>query len=57
MVEPLLAGFAAENDGLGGAMAGAELRAGLAAMLELGQTREVELDLPGSIAARLPFAR
>jgi hypothetical protein len=31
-------------------MAGTEMRAGIAAMLPLKQTREVELDLPATIA-------
>lgn len=50
MVEPMFAGLAAENDGLRAAMAGEEMKAGMAAMLQLNQAREHELDLPGTLA-------
>jgi enoyl-CoA hydratase/carnithine racemase len=48
--ETMFAGLAAENDGFRAASAGSELGAGIAAMLPLRQTREVELDLPATIA-------
>jgi enoyl-CoA hydratase/carnithine racemase len=48
--ETMFAGLAAENDGFRTASAGTELGAGIAAMLPLKQTREVELDLPATIA-------
>jgi hypothetical protein len=48
-VEPLFAAFAAENDGLRAGLAGTEMRAGMAAMLALKQTRENELDLPATM--------
>lgn len=50
MVDPVFAGFAAENDGLRAGMAGAEMPACMEAMLRGGQTRERELDLPATIA-------
>jgi enoyl-CoA hydratase/carnithine racemase len=48
--ELMFAGLAAENDGLRAATAGTEMRAAMEAMLPLKQTREVELDLPATIA-------
>jgi len=48
--EAMFAGLAAENDGLRAGFAGTEMRAGIDAMLPLKQTREVELDLPATIA-------
>lgn len=56
IVEPVFAGFAAENAGLRAGLGGAEMPAGIAALLEVGQTRERELDLPATIAGLLPFA-
>jgi enoyl-CoA hydratase/carnithine racemase len=50
IVEPLFAGLAAENDGLRAGMASPEMQASIAAHLKLGQTREVELDLPATLA-------
>jgi len=50
MVEPMFAGLAAENDGLRAAMVGEEMKAGMAAMLQLNQAREHELDLPVTLA-------
>lgn len=50
MVDPMFAGLAAENDALRAAMAGQEMKAGMAAMLQLKQAREHELDLPGTLA-------
>jgi enoyl-CoA hydratase/carnithine racemase len=48
--EQMFAGLAAENEGFRAAMAGTEMRAAIDAMLPLKQTREVELDLPATIA-------
>jgi len=48
--ELLFAGLAAENDGFRAAVAGPEMGPGMQAMLALKQTREVELDLPATIA-------
>lgn len=53
MVEPMFAGFAAENQGLRSAMATAEFAAGMEALLSLKQAREHELDLPATIARGL----
>jgi enoyl-CoA hydratase/carnithine racemase len=50
MVDPMFAGLAAENDGLRSALAGAEMPAGISAHLGAGQTRELELDLPATLA-------
>jgi len=50
VVEPLFAAMAAENDGMRAGLAGAEMPAAMAAHLKLGQTREVELDLPTTLA-------
>jgi enoyl-CoA hydratase/carnithine racemase len=50
ITEQLFGGLALENDGFRKASAGPELRAGIEAMLALKQTREVELDLPATIA-------
>jgi enoyl-CoA hydratase/carnithine racemase len=50
IVEPLFAAMAAENDGMRVGLAGAEMHAAMAGHLKLGQTREVELDLPASMA-------
>ena len=49
-VEPMFAGFAAENEGMRAAMAGGEMKPALDAMLAIKQTRENELDLPATIA-------
>lgn len=53
-VEPLFAGFAAENDGFRAALDGDEFRRGLEQMLKLGQSRENELDLPATLARQQP---
>jgi len=50
IVEPLFAGLAAENDGLRAGMASPEMQNSIAAHLNLGQTREAELDLPATLA-------
>jgi enoyl-CoA hydratase/carnithine racemase len=50
VVEPLFAGLAAENDGLRAGLAGPDMGAGIAAHLQIGQTRETELDLPATLA-------
>ncbi len=50
IVEPLFAGLAAENDGLRKGMATPEMQNGIGAHLQLGQTRETELDLPATMA-------
>jgi len=49
IVEPLFAGFAAENDGLRAGMTTPEMQNGIAAHLKFGQTRESELDLPATL--------
>lgn len=49
-VEPLFAGLAAENTGMGQALALGKLQQGVAAHLAQGQTRENELDLPATLA-------
>jgi enoyl-CoA hydratase/carnithine racemase len=46
----LFAGMAVENDGFRAGVAGNEMMPGMHAMLALKQTREVELDLPATIA-------
>jgi enoyl-CoA hydratase/carnithine racemase len=46
----LFSGMAAENDGFRAAAAGTEMGTSMKAMLALKQTREVELDLPATIA-------
>ncbi|MFM2370313.1 MAG: hypothetical protein RIS85_35, partial [Pseudomonadota bacterium] len=51
MAETMFAGFAAENDGLRAGQATAEMQEGMRLHLEMGQTRERELDLPGSMRA------
>jgi enoyl-CoA hydratase/carnithine racemase len=56
-VEPLFSALAAENDGLRAGFASGEMQAGVAALLAKGQTREAELDLPGTIDALLPFVK
>jgi enoyl-CoA hydratase/carnithine racemase len=48
--ESMFAALAAENDGYRTGMAGSEMRAAIEALLPLKQTREVELDLPATIA-------
>lgn len=53
MVEPLFAGFAAENDGLRVAIPTADFAAGIDRLLSLEQAREHELDLPETIARSL----
>lgn len=50
IVEPLFAAMAAENDGMRAGLAGTEMQAAMAGHLKLGQTREVELDLPATMA-------
>lgn len=50
-VDPLFAGFAAENDGLRAGLDTVEMQEGMRKHLEMGQTRERELDLPASIEA------
>jgi len=50
MVEPVFAALAAENEGLRSSLAGADLPAHMAAMIQAGSTRENELDLPATIA-------
>jgi enoyl-CoA hydratase/carnithine racemase len=50
MVEPLFAGLAAENDGMRAGMAGAEMQDIVKLHLQAGQTRELELDLPATMA-------
>lgn len=57
MVEPLFSAFAAENAALRGGMLGTEMPAGITALMAAGQTREVELDLPGTISRLLPFVK
>lgn len=49
MVDPMFAGLSAENDGLRAAMAGNEMKDGIATLLELKQAREHELDLPATL--------
>lgn len=56
-VEPMFAALAAENAGLRAGLASAEMQAGVKALLEKGQHREFELDLPGTIDAMLPFVK
>ncbi|MDT0507018.1 enoyl-CoA hydratase/isomerase family protein [Novosphingobium sp. MMS21-SN21R] len=51
VVEPLFAALAAENDGLRAGLASNEMKAAVAGHLKLGQTREVELDLPATMSA------
>jgi len=51
-VDALFAGFAAENEGLRALMSNPDAAAGLQQMAQL-QTAEIELDLPGAIAAAL----
>ena len=51
IVEPLFAAMAAENLGLQQGLAGTEMKAAMTGHLKLGQTREVELDLPASLAS------
>ena len=51
IVEPLFAAMAAENEGLRAGLASDEMQAAIAGHLRRGQTREVELDLPASLAA------
>ena len=50
IVEPLFSGLAAENEGLRKGMATPEMQNGIGAHLQLGQTRETELDLPTTMA-------
>jgi enoyl-CoA hydratase/carnithine racemase len=50
IVEPMFAAMAAENDGMRAGLSGEEMQSAMAAHLKLGQTREVELDLPASLA-------
>lgn len=51
MVDAFFAGLAAENDGFRQALADGRLVASARRHLELGQTRETELDLPATIAS------
>lgn len=53
-VEPMFAGFAAENEGMRAAMTGGEMKPAVDAMLAIKQTRENELDLPATMARILP---
>lgn len=53
-VEPMFDGFAAENDGLRSGFATEDMRHGVTALLNVGQTRKNELDLPATIAALPP---
>ena len=53
IVEPLFAAMSAENDGMRAGLAGAEMQAAMAGHIQLGQTREVELDLPDTLAKLL----
>jgi enoyl-CoA hydratase/carnithine racemase len=48
--EQLFAGMSVENDGFRTAAAGNEMKPAMVAMMALKQTREVELDLPATIA-------
>lgn len=50
IVEPLFAGLAAENDGLRAGLASAEMQDEIKMLLDAGQTRENELDLPATLA-------
>lgn len=56
-VEPLFAGLAAENDGIRAGLAGTEMPAAMQRHLQIGQTREVELDLPAALARQHDAAR
>jgi enoyl-CoA hydratase/carnithine racemase len=49
IVEPLFAAMAAENDGMRAGLAGDEMKTVMAGHLKLGQTREVERDLPATM--------
>lgn len=49
-VEPLFAGFAAENDGLRAAIDTPAFIGGVEGLRKIGQTRENELDLPATLA-------
>ena len=51
VVEPMFAAMSAENNGMRAGLAGSEMPAAMAAHLKMGQTREVELDLPASMAS------
>ena len=53
IVEPLFAAMSAETDGMRAGLAGAEMQAAMAGHIQLGQTREVELDLPDTLAKLL----
>lgn len=57
LVEPVFSALGAENKGLRTGLASAEMQAGFGVLLEAGQTRENELDLPATIASRLPFVK
>jgi enoyl-CoA hydratase/carnithine racemase len=52
MVNPMFAGLAAENDGLRAGLASADMLGAIKWNLEIGQTRENELDLPATLAKR-----
>lgn len=54
IVEPLFAGLAVENVAMRAALARPEMKAGVAAHLKAGQTRDVELDLPATLAKLQP---
>ncbi|MCL8482868.1 MULTISPECIES: enoyl-CoA hydratase/isomerase family protein [Bradyrhizobium] len=51
MVDSFFAGLAAENDALRRALGSGRVQAGIAAHRARGQTRELELDLPATLAA------
>lgn len=53
ITEAVFVGCAAENDGLRAGLAGGEVQAGMGAIMQAGQTRESELDLPATIARGL----
>jgi enoyl-CoA hydratase/carnithine racemase len=50
MVEPLFAGLAVENDGMRAGMGGAEMQDIVKQHLQAGQNRDLELDLPATMA-------
>ncbi|HCE6396356.1 TPA: enoyl-CoA hydratase/isomerase family protein [Pseudomonas aeruginosa] len=56
-VEPIFAGLASENDGMRAGLAGSEVQDGITMLLAAGQTRENELDLPGTLARLQPPAK
>jgi len=50
MVEPMFAGLAAENEGMRAGMAGCEMQGIVKLHMQAGQTRDLELDLPATMA-------